>query len=67
LEKIESIVTDKINDTAFLGEASRPDATGKLLERLGLTHADKRIVHDCFNSPATNRISQLPTWIKINA
>jgi hypothetical protein len=26
LEKINSIVTDKINDTVFLGEASRPDA-----------------------------------------
>jgi hypothetical protein len=49
LQKINSILADQVNDAMFLREAARPSTGRKMLQRLRLSDAGKRLSQNGFN------------------
>ncbi len=49
LEKVDAVITYKINNAMFLSEAPRPSATCQVFEGLRLANASERITHYRFN------------------
>jgi hypothetical protein len=46
LKEIDPFCPNHIHDSMLLGDTSRPDVRAKVLERLWLADADKRVAHD---------------------